>query len=46
MIESVFPKAEPQARLSGTSRNLSSLPRSRFGAPPACGAHRSDRDDG
>jgi general secretion pathway protein J len=42
----VIPEAEPQARLSGTSRNESNLPRSRFRAPLACRSHRSDRDDG
>ncbi len=42
----VIPEAEPQARLSGTSRDESSLPRSRFGALLAHRSHRSDRDDG
>jgi hypothetical protein len=44
----VIPEAAPQARLSGTSGNESSLafPRSRLGALLAFGAQRSVRDDG
>jgi hypothetical protein len=42
----VIPEAEPQARLSGTSRNESNLPWSWFGALLVCRSHRSDRHDG
>ena len=39
----VIPEAEPKAKLSGTAANPAgaSLPRSRIGALPACGVHRS-----
>jgi len=47
-LSPVIPEAEPQARLSGTSRSESYIksPGSRIGALLALGAPRSVRDDG